>query len=335
MKHIILAAAIFAAPVSVLAQPSVTGIVDEHILPRFATLSKTAAGLRDAASQDCAPTSDALRDAYNTAFDAWIAASHLRFGPTEVDDRAFALAFWPDSRGATPRALSSLIADQDPIAADPDAYKDVSIAARGFYALEFLLYDATLSQTDNASYHCTLVRTISADIAATSAAIYHDWRTRYADVITAPGPDAPYRNTQEALQEMLRALSTGLQFTHDTRLGRPLGTFDRPRPARAEAWRSGRSARHVRISLVSLRDLAARLAAGDAELLSMLNGQFDTALGKLDALDDPRFQGVADPQSRLRIEVVQQAVNTIRTTVQMDLGPTLGVAAGFNSLDGD
>jgi len=106
-------------------------ITDGHILPRFETLAATAEHLANTADQDCAPDSAALRSAYADAFDAWISASHLRFGPTEVDDRAFALAFWPDSRGATPRTLSALIDARDPIAAKPEAYSQVSIAAGG------------------------------------------------------------------------------------------------------------------------------------------------------------------------------------------------------------
>ena len=56
---------------------------------------------------------------------------------------------------------------------------------------------------------------------------------------------------------------------------------------------------------------------------------------KLTALDDPIFAGVAFPQPRLKVEILQQSVDTIRTTVRNALGPTLGVAEGFNALDGD
>lgn len=335
MRPLLFAATLACLPITASAQPSIPDIIDDHILPRFETLAGTSQALSAAAMEDCDPTSQSLRDAYGTAFDAWVSASHLRFGPTEVDDRAFALAFWPDSRGATPRALATLIAEEDPVVLEPTDYADVSIAARGFYALEFLLYDDTLMQAGSRDFRCTLVQTISADIAATSAAIYTDWRDNHADVLMSPGADAAYRSQEEVIQEMLKALSTGLQFTQESRLGRPLGTFDRPRPRRAEAWRSGRSARHVVLSLMALQDLASHLAADDANLWQTLNAQFDTALDKMEALDDPALEGVADPQSRLRIEVLQQAVGTIRKTVQTDLGPTLGVTAGFNSLDGD
>jgi predicted lipoprotein len=330
-----MAATVVGAPLAATANPSIAGIIDDHIQTRFEMLASTSEALSQAAAQDCDPTSDDLRSAYNLAFDAWVSASHLRFGPTEVDDRAFALAFWPDSRGATPRALAALITDEDPIGFDAQGYSEVSIAARGFYALEFLLYDDDLRNAGNTAYHCTLVQTVTADIAATSSAIFEDWDTNHVDVLLSPGPDATYRSDEEVLQEMLRALSAGLQFTQDSRLGRPLGTFDRPRPTRAEARRSGRSAQHVSLSLKSLQDLASHLAVSDATLSVTLNRQFEEALGKLDTLDDPVFAGVVDPQTRLKVEVVSQAIGTIRTTVQSELGPNLGVAAGFNSLDGD
>jgi len=332
MRRILIAAAVVCAPLAATANPSISAIIDNHILPRFEALASTSQALSETAAQDCDPTSDDLRTAYGVAFDAWVSASHLRFGPTEVDDRAFALAFWPDSRGATPRALAALIADEDPIGLDAEAYSEVSIAARGFYALEFLLYDDELMQPSD--YHCALVQTVTEDIAATSLAIHNDWQT-HKGVLLSPGPDATYRSDEEVLQEMLRALTAGLQFTQDSRLGRPLGTFDRPRPTRAEARRSGRSAQHVMLSLMSLQDLASHLAVSDATLANTLNRQFEDSLGKLADLDDSVFAGVADPQSRLRVEVVSQSIGTIRTTVQAELGPTLGVAAGFNSLDGD
>jgi predicted lipoprotein len=332
MKHIVLAAAVICAPFAATASPSITGIIDDHILPRFDMLASTSVALSQIAAQDCDPTSDALRTAYGLAFDAWVSASHLRFGPTEVDDRAFALAFWPDSRGATPRALAALIADEDPIGLDADNYSEVSIAARGFYALEFLLYDDELMQPSD--YHCTLVQTVTADIAATSSAIHNDWQT-HKEVLLSPAPDATYRSDDEVLQEMLRALTAGLQFTQDSRLGRPLGTFDRPQPTRAEARRSGRSAQHVALSLISLQDLASHLAVSDTALSDTLDRQFQDAIGKLEALDDPIFASVAAPQTRLRVEVIGQSIGAIRTTVQTELGPTLGVAAGFNALDGD
>lgn len=338
MNHILLSVVISVIPIAALSEtsnPVIRNIVAEHILPRFEALALSSERLVNAAEADCSPTSETLRAAYGTAFDDWVLASHLRFGPTETEDRAFALAFWPDSRGATPRALNALIADQDPVSASPTDYSQVSIAARGFYALEFLLFDDVLIDAGEPDYHCTLVRTISRDIALTTTAISDDWHADYAATLLTPGPDGLYRSDEEALQEAFKALTTGLQFTSETRLGRPLGRFDQPRPTRSEARRSGRSAHHVKLSLSALRDLAGRLTETDPDLALSLDHKFGRALSQLNDLDDPAFAGVADPQSRLKIEVIQQSVEAIRAEVRDDLGPTLGVAAGFNSLDGD
>jgi predicted lipoprotein len=338
MRRFALAISVLVAPLSAQADTTnavVNSIVADHILPRFEGLADSTNAFAEMALQDCNSTSVALRAAYGDAFDAWISASHLRFGPTEVDDRAFALAFWPDSRGATPRTLTNLLTEQDPIASSAQDYAQVSIAARGFYAMEFLLYDEKLMSEGGQGYHCQLVQTISADMAATSQGILEDWKSDYASKLQNPEPTGVYRSEAEALQELLRSLSAGLQFTSETRLGRPLGTYDRPRATRAEARRSGRSSHHVTLSLTALQDLASRLAVGNADLTAHLDKGFERALSQLSKLDDPIFAGVSVPQTRIKIEVVQQSIETIRSTVREELGPTLGVAAGFNSLDGD
>ena len=310
-------------------------VVNNHILPRYDNFADTAQVLAQTAQTDCDAASPDLRAAYGDAFDAWVAVSHMRFGPSEVDDRAFALAFWPDSRGVTPKSLAGLIASEDPIAANAEAYRDMSIAARGFYALEFLLYDEVISSTGSDTYRCQLVQTVTEDIAGLTVAIDAEWNADYADRLLHPSDGSTYRSDAESVQELYKALSTGLEFLEDTRLGRPLGTFDRPRPTRAEARRSSRSQHHVAVQLASLRDLALRLASGDAALTAKLTDWFDRAQGREASLDDPVFAGVSDPLNRFKIEMLQQSVGNIRTVVTNDLGPYLGVAAGFNALDGD
>ena len=96
-----------------------------------------------------------------------------------------------------------------------------------------------------------------------------------------------------------------------------------------------RSKRNVEISLRSLRELAVALAGGHEKVEAQLDRDFDRALRLSEELDDPDFSGVSAPQGRLRVEILQRAVEEIRMTVAADLGAILGVAAGFNALDGD
>lgn len=332
----LLVAALSAAlllPPSMLRADVVAQAIDQHILPGYGTLVDTSEQLSESAAQDCDPNSEPLRAAYGAAFDAWVRVSHLRFGPSETDNRAFALAFWPDSRGKTPKALYALIHANDAIVADPDAYSTVSIAARGFYALEFLLFDADMQQTESAAFRCQLTRAITRDIAATSRAIQEDWIADYADKMRSP--QDRYRSEIEVKQELFKAVNTGLEILIDMRLGRPLGSFDKPRPKRAEAYRSGRSLRHVQLSLQALEELTLILAQEDPELQAQLATSFTKVRAQADRLEDPVFAGVTQPGPRLRIEALQQSIRNLRETVGLELGPALGVEAGFNSLDGD
>ncbi|NSY40011.1 imelysin family protein [Leisingera sp. ANG59] len=328
----------FALTLALLASPAAASemsrnITDQLIVPAFEELALDAAALEHAANEDCNPRSETLRTAYGEAFDAWIAASHYRFGPTEKDSRAFALAFWPDTRGKTPKVLGHLIQSEDTGISDPAGFASYSIAARGFYALEYLLYDPSLSKDGNADYRCALTRAISKDIAATAQAIATDWKENYAAEMRKPA--ARYRSEPEINQELLKALATGLQVLDDMRLGRPLGTFDTPRPNRAEARRSGRSLRHVLVSLNAMEPLALALAHGNAALKADLARGFENVRQRAETLEDPVFAGVAVPAARIRIEALRQQVKDLRALATQRLGPALGVAAGFNSLDGD
>ncbi len=123
---------------------------------------------------------------------------------------------------------------------------------------------------------------------------------------------------------------TGLEFTKDQRLGRPMGTFERPRPTRAEAWRSGRSQRNVVLSLEALRVLATELAEAPET-----DTAFARAIATAEALDDPVFAGVADPGKRFRLEALQQEIAQVQTVAATEIGAALGVSQGFNSQDGD
>lgn len=311
-----------AATIAVLAGPVIAdgqAAIEALIKPAYAELAASSAIFAQTASATCDPTDPTLRATYNAAFDDWLAVSHFRFGPSELDDRAFALAFWPDSRGATPQTLARLIAEEDTATSYPTEFAEVSIAARGFYAMEFMLYDAQFTDAPS-DYSCTLIQAIATDIARMTGDLSEDWET------------FEYR---EANAAVFNALLTGLEFTATQRLGRPLGTFERPRPNRAEARRSGRSLDNVILSLTAQRDLALILAQSDPVAAERLRAAFDEALEIARNLDDPVFAGVAEVQGRFDVEILQQRIVALRNLAAQEIGPSLGVVAGFNALDGD
>lgn len=315
----------------------IASVTDQHILPRYAALAETGAALAETAEAHCGADDPALRTAWGLAFDAWIGVSHLRFGPSETDNRAFALAFWPDSRGKTPKALRTMILKGDESVLTPEGFAIQSIAVQGYYAMEYLLYDPEIATLGSEAFRCDLVRAMAGQIAAVTRAIEADWRASYAETLRRAGAEdnAVYRTEEEGVQELFKALGTGLQVTADMRLQRPLGSFERPRPNRAEARLSGRSVRHVILSAEALDELAGMLSAGSPSLAAQFHEGFDYVRAASVALDDPVLATVSDPAKRLNIETIQAVLDDLREIAAVELGSHLGVVAGFNALDGD
>lgn len=320
--------------VGFLASPALADVdktVADHILPAIARFADETETLADTALIDC--SAPALRTAYQETFDAWMGISHLQFGPLEADGRSLAVAFWPDPRGMVPKAVARLVATQDAAVDNEASFAEVSVAGRGLFALEVLLYDDAQSGYGRGDYGCRLATALAIDLARTGRALNEGWRD-HAPLLLAPGKakNAAYRNDHETVQELYTALMTGLEFTKDQRIGQPMGTFERPRPTRAEAWRAGRPERNVILSLEALRGLAETLAGG---IIPRTDAAFEGALTAANALDDPDFAGVDDPAKRLKLEILQQKIAQIQEAASEEIGAALGVAAGFNSQDGD
>lgn len=319
MLRAVILSLLFAIP----ARADVASVVNDLIRPGYAAFAKAT---QDLAALDTCDT-DILRPAYQTAFDAWMTVAHLRLGPGEDKGRALAIAFWPDPKALGAKAQRSLMLG-DPANLEPDAFAEQSVAARGLFGLERLLYPVDPPPADP----CPLIHATADDLARMAAEIDAGWATYGDTLITAGKPgNTTYLTGQEALQELFTQLAAGLEFVADQRIGRPLGTFERPYPTRSEARASGRSLRNVQLSLAALRAMSAGLSPDIPQSLAA----FDRAEGLSAELQDATFASVSDPQDRLKIEILQQAVRATRDAVIAELGPALGVDLGFNAADGD
>ncbi|SDG39075.1 imelysin family protein [Alloyangia pacifica] len=329
-KSLTFCAALLCAPLAAPLQAGVPEALSAHILPGFAGFAQAAETLAGAAQADC--TAGSLQDAWMHAFDQWNAVADIHIGPSETG--ALPVAFWPDSRGFTPKTLQRMISGEEEIGLDPVAYGDVSIAARGLYPLEFMLYDPEFAGYEKGSYSCTLVQTMTRDLARQAAALDAGWEGQFANVLRTAGQEgnATYMGEDEAVRALYTQILTGLEFTADTRLGRPLGTFERPRPTRAEAWRSGRSLRNVLLDSKGAYDMAAALA--DWELPKSKEA-LDRLFELAERVEDPSFQTVDDPSERLHVEILQQQVRALSDALELEIGLRLGIQPGFNSGDGD
>ncbi|WP_050525896.1 imelysin family protein [Pseudorhodobacter aquimaris] len=300
--------------------------VRDHILPGYAGLATATQDLADVSAQSCDPQD--LRPAYHAAFDAWMGVQHLRFGPVEQGGLGLAIAYWPDPKGSGRRAqMAILTGDADVL--EPARFAEQSVAARGLFALERLLYPNAELPADP----CPLIRATTADLARIAGVVYAGWEDGYAETLLTAGEagNTTYLTRPEARQALFTQLATALEFTDDTRLGRPLGSFTRPRPERAEALASGRPLRNILLSLQAQRAMVETLTPDAPHTIAA----FDHAIAVGEALDDPLLAGVAEPESRLKVEILQQAIEALRQTVLSELGPELDVGIGFNAADGD
>jgi predicted lipoprotein len=297
--------------------------VRNHIRPGFAAFATAAQSLAEIDS--CDPK--VLRPAFQSAYDAWMGVAHLTLGPAEDDGRGLAVLFWPDPKGLGWKAQRALLAG-DRAALNPEVFAQQSIAARGLPALERLLYPAEALSPDP----CPLIHATADDMARLASELDQGWGP-FGDLLVSAGqPGNPrFLSGTEARQALFTQLATGLESLADGRLGRPLGSFDMPRPDLAEARAAGRSLNNVTLSLQAMRALAVTLSPGITRTIAA----FDHALLLARDLDDPVFAGVADPQGRLKIEILQQAIRATRETAIAEMAPALGVTLGFNAADGD
>jgi hypothetical protein len=285
-----------AAPMSA-AKADVAAALDQSILPGFARLANAADALATTAQADCRAA--ALLPAYNAAWDAWMGVAHLGIGPSNAAN--LTIAFWPDTRGATQKAVNDALASGG-VPATAEAVKARGAASRGLMALDALLSGDAYEAGSPA---CVMVMAVAADLAANTAQLHRDWQA-FAPVLRDAGGvgNTIYLTPDEARKALFTQLLAGLELSSEQRLGRPMGEPGKARPARAEAWRTARPVPNIRASLNALQGLAQALAGAP---LAVSDKAFAAAFAALDRLPDPALQDLEDPQSRFRAEVASSA----------------------------
>lgn len=321
-------AGLFGLSLAAPASADVAEALNDMVGPAYAALADSAAALDATAQADCTP--EALRPAFNALWDEWARIGFLRLGPVEEYGRVLAMHFWPDKKGSGRRAQQALIDGDGAALDDPEAFAGLSVALRGLAGLERLIYPSKL--TGDEARLCALRRATTADLARMAAEIRDEW-PNFAPLLTHPGGanNTLFLNEDEARQALFTQIVTGLDYLVETRLGRPMGSFERPRPERAESVLSGRGLRNVTQALMGLRDMTLAFAP-DSPVSA---AAYARALTLAADLDDPALAGVATPAGRLKVEILAQAIHKTREAVVAEIGGALGLSVGFNAQDGD
>ena len=168
----------------------------------------------------------------------------------------------------------------------------------------------------------------------------------FIDLLAEPGSDnLQFEDHADGTLVFFQGLHDSLQRIHDVNLKPVIGeSAGHVRPELAESRPSGRSRRNIVVTLEALQALyLGEGGLGLGELAAIVDPGLDRLMRKAlrltlktaQSIDGPVEIAAADPA--LRPPVVKLATQTqaLRQIVRDRLAPALGLAVGFNALDGD
>jgi predicted lipoprotein len=337
-------------PKAAQAARAVLAAVDRHIIPSYRALAEAADAQEKAwnafATNRAAGDIEALKTAYNTTADAWARAQLVKTGPLSLFLRYERFAYWPEARNVTQRMLDQLLKSNDPKELSPETLQRDSVAAQGLTALERLLYDGDnpgqlLKAPGQAGEWRTQVgQGIARNMSAIADDVAAEW-TAPDGVRAAIAANKPWKtifaDTPEAASLLLTDLVSAFRLIHDVKLLPVMGaSADVARPRVAEAWRSGRTQRNLRLNIESAQALTRVWGeTTPAAHRTKIDALYATALKAIDAAPVDLGDAAADLMRRALVEAARAGVKAVQLEIAATLPTDLGITLGFNSLDGD
>lgn len=337
-------------PKAAQAARAVLAVVDRQIIPAYRALAQAADAQDKAwtafAANRAAGDIQSLRTAYHATCDAWARAQLVKTGPLSLFLRYERFAYWPEARNVTQRMLDALIASNDPKELAPEMLVRDSVAAQGLTALERLLYDGDTSvQLLRApgrpgEWRTQIGQGIARNLSSISGDVLAEWTAPdgvRAAIAANKGWKTIFADTQEAASLLLTELVTAFRLMHDVKLLPVMGASpDVARPRVAEAWRSGRPQRNLKLNLESAQALTRIWAETvTAAHRTKLDSLYAAASKAVDAVPADLGEAAADARRRPLVESARAGIKAVQVGIAATLPADLGITLGFNSLDGD
>lgn len=301
---------------------------------------------------------------------SWSRIEFLRFGPLVEANRYERISYWPDPRHVMQRQLPGVLARYS--RGELVDLSTQSVAVQGLPALEYLLYGTQglllevdglngvptdpVAEPDSGAVvaRCHYAADITRNLAGLGGALSSAWASGgvWADGFASPAPGREtYRGPSEVLAESIKALSAGVQFAADVKIGSALAvgrsgsTLSRGSvpangsPPRGDAvpvlnlqrlpwWRSGLQAAALAATLQGLKAYyaAGHLALGTAAWAgAQWQAELQQAVNLIEA--NGTESGVW--------QAARLVLVNAKRVLDEDVAPALGVGLGFNALDGD
>jgi len=337
-------------PKAAQAARAVLAVVDRFVIPSYRALAQAADAQEKAwtafAANRAAGDVQSLRAAYSAACDAWARAQLIKTGPLSLFLRYERFAYWPEARNVTQRMLDALIVSNDPKELAPAALVRDSVAAQGLTALERLLYDGDNSVRllkapgRPGEWRTEIGQGIARNLSAIAKDVLAEWTAHdgvRAAIAANKGWKMIFADTAEAASLLLTEQVTAFRLMHDIKLLAVMGaSADVARPRVAEAWRSGRSQRNLKLNLESAQAMTRIWAETvPAAHRTKLDSLYASALKAVDAVPADLGEAAADARRRPLVDSVRAGIKAVQVEIAATLPADLGITLGFNSLDGD
>ncbi len=340
--------AVTAPPLTPAVLQAVTGrAVDDFIVPAYTRLAAATATLQEAVAA-AAPSAPTVPDeATKTAFAAVIAAfarvDFLRFGPMAEQGRLERFSYFPDRHGTGARQLRRMLATPDPAQLQPGAVAKLSAAVQGLPALESLIF-AAKSDAETSAYRWSLAAAIAGNLDDIAKATLAGWLGEdgwRAKMLQPGGSNVVYRDAEEPVIEVLKAITTGLLQIRDQRLLPAIGdSFAAAKPARAAFVPSGNALAYLAASGDAIEGLARTadlfgIVPTEAPLLGADSVAGFTAYRTGITANASWQEAFASEANYQHLRAAFDALKTLEDLYGFRFPSEAGISPGFNALDGD
>ncbi|QFR32066.1 imelysin family protein [Ancylobacter sp. TS-1] len=324
-------------------------VVEGWLLPRYDTLLASAKAQQAAwAAFANAPSAEGVKELkarFAAVSDGWASVEFITFGPVMLSLRADRFNLFPERRNAVGRSVAEIVDDPTDERLQPERFFRLSAAVQGLPALERLLYDegaeAALLSGPEASRRQALGLAIAGNLATIADEIRTGWGDRtqglLAQLLAGKADPVFFPEPNALLSQIVTDLAGAYQRVVDQRLLVVLGkNADEAKPLLSDRRRSGLAKETVVAIITSAGSLADALAQGlpaadRASLTTTLQAAAKAAAG----LPEDIGQAATTPQGRKSLETAIGAFKAAQAGIARPLASGLGVALGFNALDGD
>jgi len=332
---------------------AIDNAITGYIRPATAQFAISAGKLPDAVQMVCADRSEAnlqaFREAYSATIHDFSRIQFLRFGPLLEEDRLSRLAFLPDPRGIGQRQIRKIYAAKDATALSAETLKDKSVAVQSLTAFDLIAFDKDTNVVlgaagDMREFTCSYAGAIAQNTAQIAAAVAADWQDPdgYSKLLLTAGPENDlFRSSKEAMETVYNALTTGITVVKDQDILPALGSSEaKAKPRRVPFSRSANGLLYLSGELAGIKyavvsmELTPLLPEENHRALDTLDFEFNNIQNTLLALQAPIRQTFTD-SSYNQLRAVSLTLSSVHYLMTNGMAGPMGLAGGFNALDGD